>query len=519
MKKILGNERWKKAAWAILTVQLIIEAITMYIIIWLDILPLAYAVAAGIVLVLALIAEFFLFFPRKKGEDDKDRKTALYVRRTVGCLLSVSMMALCILASYMMAKAGLLMQEISRTVVTDTVSAYVLKDDPAETLEDAKDYVFAITDHYDYAHTQTMIEQINEATGTQIKTKTYSDMFSMTQALYEGEVGAMILNAAYVDVIESVDEYENFSQETRTLFDHDIESVATDNTPTETKHGITVDPFVVYVSGSDTRNFKLATSRSDVNILVVVNPTTKQVLLINTPRDYYVEISIGNGSRDKLTHCGIYGVDCSMDTLGNLYDEKVDYYAQINFNGFTKLVDSVGGITIESDKAFYCSEGGYYIAKGTNELNGTVALSYVRERKSFLDGDNTRGRNQMQAIQAIIEKISSGKTILTNYSDILDSMEGMFSTNLTSAQMSSLVKMQLSDMATWNVKSFAVTGEGSSQTTYSMPTQRTYVMLPNEEEIAYAKLLVDKVMDGGTLTDADMEMPTTQSSSESESSE
>jgi anionic cell wall polymer biosynthesis LytR-Cps2A-Psr (LCP) family protein len=196
-----------------------------------------------------------------------------------------------------------------------------------------------------------------------------------------------------------------------------------------------------------------------------------------------------------------------MDTLGNLYDEQVDYYMQINFSGFTKLVDALGGITVESEKSFYCSEGGYYISQGTNTLNGTVALSYVRERKAFSDGDNSRGRHQMQAIKAIIEKVSSGSAVLTNYTDILDSMEGMFSTNLSSSDMSELVKMQLSDMASWNVKSFAVSGSGSSMRTYSMPTQRSYVMIPDEEEVAYAKELVDKVIDGKMLTDEDLVMP------------
>ena len=113
---------------------------------------------------------------------------------------------------------------------------------------------------------------------------------------------------------------------------------------------ITTDPFVVYISGSDTRNLTLTTSRSDVNILAVVNPSTKQVLLINTPRDYYVDTAASAGAKDKLTHCGMYGIDCSMATLGNLYDEHVDYYVQINFNGFKTIVDAVGGITVESER-------------------------------------------------------------------------------------------------------------------------------------------------------------------------
>ena len=137
-------------------------------------------------------------------------------------------------------------------------------------------------------------------------------------------------------------------------------------------------------------------------------------------------------------------------------------------------------------------------------------MSYVRERKSFADGDNARGRHQMQAIEAIIRKVSSGTTILNNYSGILSSMEGMFSTNMSSSDISALVKMQLSDGASWNVKSFAVTGTGGSQKTYSMPTQRSYVMYPDETSVNYASLLVDKVIDGIALKDEDMVMPTAQ---------
>ena len=300
--------------------------------------------------------------------------------------------------------------------------------------------------------------------------------------------------------------YETFSSRTRTLYDHEEENVVTEDSQTAEK-SITTDPFVVYISGSDTRNLTLTTSRSDVNILAVVNPSTKQVLLINTPRDYYVDTAASAGAKDKLTHCGMYGIDCSMATLGNLYDEHVDYYVQINFNGFKTLVDAVGGITVESEKAFRTSEGGFYINRGTNQLNGTVALSYVRERKSFADGDNSRGRHQMQAIEALIKKISSGTTVLGNYSAIMDSMSGMFMTSMSSSDISALVKMQLSDLAAWNVKSYAVTGTGGSSTTYSMPTKRSYVMYPDEVQVKYAEQLVNKVVEGQILTDADLEIP------------
>jgi LCP family protein required for cell wall assembly len=505
MNKENKKSRWKLIAGIILIIQLVISAVAIGVIVWLNLLPVTYLVLIGVMLFWLLTVVYYFFYSGTKKKTPK-RKRRIYIKRSIGCVISVCVMVVSILSSAMLTKAGNTLQNISSTVVTDTVSAYVLTDDPAQTLMDATDYEFAITEKYDYEHTCDALDKIKETTGADVTTRIYDNVFDMVEALYAGEVDAMILNAAYVDVIEAEEEYETFSDKTRTLFDHEIETVVADK-QTNTQKDITKDPFVIYISGSDTRNFKLATSRSDVNILAVVNPTTKQVLLINTPRDYYVETSVGNGQRDKLTHCGIYGIDCSMDTLGTLYDEQVDYYAQINFSGFQTLVDAIGGITIESEKSFRCSEGGYYISQGTNQLNGTIALSYVRERKAFSDGDNSRGRHQMQAIDAIIAKVSSGTTILSNYSGILDSMSGMFTTNLSSDEMSALVRMQLSDMASWNVKSFAVSGTGSSQTTYSMPTKRSYVMIPDETQISYAKLLVDKVIDGVTLTDEDMEIP------------
>lgn len=500
------KSRWKIAAGIILILQCLISAAAIGVLIWLDLLPTVYVVLAGLVLFWLLTICYVCFYAgirRKK----KKKKGITYVRRGIGCLLSVSVMALCVVISFMLYQAENTLQTIAaNTVSTDSVAAYVLKEDSAQTLEDAKEYVFAITEKYDYQHTEEALQEMCDSLGRTPKTQTYDSVLDMVAALYGGNVDAMILNEAYVELIEAQDGYESFSEKTRKLYDRQIETIVAASPETEEKD-ITKDPFIVYISGSDTRHLTLSTSRSDVNILVVVNPSTRQVLLLNTPRDYYVDTAACAGAKDKLTHCGIYGIDCSMATLGSLYDETVDYYAQINFSGFETMVDAIGGITVDSDRAFRCSEGGYYISKGINQLNGATALSYVRERHAFADGDNTRGRHQMQVIEAIIQKASSGTTILSNYSAILDSMEGMFTTSMSSSDISALVKMQLSQGGSWNVKTFAVSGTGGSQRTYSMPGARSYVTYPDERQVSYAKLLVDKVVDGRTLTDADLEMP------------
>ena len=159
---------------------------------------------------------------------------------------------------------------------------------------------------------------------------------------------------------------------------------------------ITKEPFVIYLSGVDTRGELAEKARSDVNILAVVNPQTKQVALINTPRDYYVDLA-GTNSKDKLTHAGLYGVETSMATLGNLYGINVDHYIRINFAGFINIVDALGGVDVYSDQAFTSvGSPGYYdpttFAEGWNHLDGKSALAFARERHAFASGDIQRGR-------------------------------------------------------------------------------------------------------------------------------
>ena len=71
--------------------------------------------------------------------------------------------------------------------------------------------------------------------------------------------------------------------------------------------------------------------------MAVVNPKTHQILLVTTPRDYYVEIpGHSEGQKDKLTHAGLYGIDASMATLSQLYETDINYFVRLNF---TSLID------------------------------------------------------------------------------------------------------------------------------------------------------------------------------------
>ena len=482
---------WLKWTGIIVSVIQIILAVSFVgMVFWINIFPVKIEVIIIVVLILLSALALYLQF-LKYG-------WVKWAARVIALLLAV-ILAIGDLYIYQAKEA---MNYVSNNEQTEVISVYVLKDDEAKTIADAKDYIFGYHEILDRENTDKYVQSINTSLNKTITSKTYNDLPKMVEALYNKQIGAMILNESYVKTLE--EEFPDFEEKTKVIANEYYRTTL--DKPVITKNTLT-DTFTIYLSGNDECGELNQSGRSDVNILIVVNPKTKQILLINTPRDYYVDTAASAGAKDKLTHCGMYGIDCSMATLGNLYDEHVDYYVQINFNGFKTLVDAVGGITVESEKAFRTSEGGFYINQGTNQLNGTVALSYVRERKSFADGDNSRGRHQMQAIEALIKKISSGTTVLSNYSAIMDSMSGMFTTSMSSEDISALVKMQLSDLASWNVKSYAVTGKGGSSTTYSMPTKRSYVMYPDEVQVKYAEQLVNKVVEGQILTDADLEIP------------
>ena len=454
----------------------------------LDMVPTRLFIYGVVVLALLWIFEGLLFF-YGNGLEKKSRKGSV-CRFSAFALIALTVLA-CIYAVF---AADKVRETVNRVTEGQTVTR-----------------TYAV-------YTAAASRLLRESFSHRIMMVDHDSVQDMVDALFNHSVDAILLNEAYVPILQELEGYELFTDQTRVIhrfvFEQRSESAEPDSEdddepnklPTRNLQpvsDITKDPFVVYLSGSDTRSQTLETSNSDVNILVIVNPQSKQVLLLNTPRDYYIPNPAGNGQLDKLTHCGMYGINTSIDALSDLYDVVVNYYAQINFTGFETLIDAVGGVTVESEIAFTTHEDGIFIQQGVNKLNGAEALSFVRERYAFASGDNQRGLNQMKVLSAVIEKLSAGR-IITHYNSILSSLQGMFLTSIDSDEIASLVKMQLDDGAEWTVKSFAVTGNTGSDITYSIPRTPVSVMYQDEALVKHASDLVDRVIDGEELTDEDV---------------
>lgn len=386
---------------------------------------------------------------------------------------------------------------------SSNISAYVLTDDPAQTLTDASGYSFGILSTLDRENTDTVVSRINEQLGTTIQTAEYAGLTQLADGLRNGEVGAVILNDAYLDLYEEFDGYTDFPTSVRALTTEVVETTIVDpadQAQASAAPSLDENPVLnIYISGSDTRSSTLPSrSRSDVNILASINTQTRQVLLISTPRDYYVPLSISNGAPDKLTHAGIYGVQVSMDTLSMLYEVPVDYYFRVNFNGFVDIIDALGGIEVCSDYTFDTGNvQGYHFNEGWNTVNGEEALAFCRERYAFSSGDRQRGKNQMAVIQGVLNKATS-PAILTSYTSVLNSAEGCMETNVPYDTIAEIVRQQLSDGGNWNVVSYSVDGTGDSQVPYSMSSS-VYVMIPDTSTVDQAKSLLAQVAAGEIL--------------------
>ena len=341
---------------------------------------------------------------------------------------------------------------------------------------------FVTTNMY-YARSEHTLSKI-----IKFKAVEYDDTASVIDKLNNSKVSAITFENNYLSLLE-----ENNNDLYKSLKVIYTYKVKVPKKNSEIKKNIT-EPFIIYISGSDSRGTLNDTARSDVNMIAVINPKENKILLVNIPRDYYVQLHGTTGEKDKLTHAGIYGVNMSKDTIADLFDVNIDYFVKVGFSTVIKSVDLVGGIDIYSDKDLTChTNKSCVFHEGTQHVNGECALAFSRERYAYTTGDRHRGENQQQVITKLVEKFSS-PSVLTKYNSILNSLNGSFQTNLSYNDITSLIKDEATSFSKWNVESISVDGTGASMPTYSMGSQKLYVMIPDENTVNNAKNKIKEYM-------------------------
>ena len=328
---------------------------------------------------------------------------------------------------------------------------------------------------------ETLTKLGKKVTTPYYKSNNYTQL---VDKLFDKSLKAILLEESAIEILKEED--LDFNKKTKVLYEFSIDIK---QKSIKDKANITKEPFNIYISGIDTYGSVNSVSRSDVNIIMTVNPKDGKIILTWIPRDYYVKLSNVN-EFDKLTHAGIYGVETSVNTIENLLDIDINYYIKLNFSSLTKTVDTFDGITVDSKYSFV-SQDGYKYTTGKNELDGKRALSFVRERKNLPNGDKSRGENQLAVLSAIINKASS-KSIITKYNSFLKTLKQSFVTNLSNKEITDFIKMQIDKDIKWEIVNVTLDGSDGYEYTYSYSKNKLYVMLPDQDTISHAKDVINE---------------------------
>lgn len=380
---------------------------------------------------------------------------------------------------------------------TNTVSVIVKQSSDMKDLRDIEGKKVGTLRLMGLVGTEACLEDIKSKDIT-IEQMNYDSISNLMNAFYSGETEVIVLNESYRSNVEDIEEYKNFNENTRVIYQTTFE--VEDTNKVNAVSDITQHAFNVLITGSDSRVGIEENARSDVNMVVTINPTTNTILLTSIPRDYYVTTvcdaadGCANGSLDKITHTGVTGVNTTKKTIESLFGIEINYTVKVGFETVTQIVDALGGVDVYVEPGYAVTTNNFSVTEGVNHLNGKQALAYARERYSYMEGDRQRTKNQQQVVMGIIDKMTSG-SVLANYADLMDALGDTFQTNMSASEIQVLIQYQMDKMPSWKVEQYMVDGTGDTLMCAALG-QAAYVMVPDQTTVELAKRKITAVMDG-----------------------
>ncbi|WP_311516635.1 LCP family protein [uncultured Anaerococcus sp.] len=459
----------------------IINVVFLYFLFKYKILPLGYR--NGLLVFLGLIFALFIYLGFVKKKNTKALKVASIIFLLILSLGQVAFM------SYAR-KSIKTLEEINNKTTREKseISFVVLKDSKIKNLKDIAGKEIGIAQSFDKENTDKAFASYKKDYGTELKSKDLTNYQAVATSLLDGNIEVMMLNESFRPLLD--ESIEGFSQKTRVLDSILVEGEKKENAEKEqVKEN---QSFNIYLSGIDTYGSLSTVSRSDVNLIVSVNPIKKKILITTIPRDTYLSIGGEGDKLDKLTHAGLFGVDTSMKSLESFLDVNLDYYGKVNFTSLTDLINTLGGISVDNPVDFESSDGSYYFPQGRIDMDGDMALSFSRERYHLQEGDFDRGKNHTRVLTGIIRKMLSPE-MLINFNQIANIALESVNTDIGYNKMIELANKQLEDGGEWKIESQALKGKGAmGLDSYLMPNANLYMMVANKESI---KEVHDKIIE------------------------
>lgn len=482
---------WKTPGWYLFLLLLILSIAAAVQVFVLGVLPTLYLVIALVALLLINLLLYFMLVSRRVNK----------INRILGSILTVIVCVALVIGNLYLFKTNSMFDSITHSgEQRHELSVIVKADSDVASIKDLTSPI-AVSSSTDADVIEGFVEDVRSKENLEVQTENVGALMEMVQSLYDDDSEAILLDESYRSMVGEQEDYTSFDEDTKVIYTYVYYTEITANTSAV---DVTKEPFTVLVTGIDTYGSIGTTSRSDVNMLVTVNPVTKNIQLVSIPRDYYVEtdcdpnLGCAIGQMDKLTHTGLHGADTTRATLEKLFGIDINYTLRVNFSSVQNIVDALGGITVDNTDGYAFSIGGYTFTQSVMELNGDQALMFSRERHSFAEGDRERGRNQMRVIQGMINKATS-PAILTGYMGFLDAVSDSFETDMSASDIRALVNMQLSQGGSWTIGSLSVNGTGGTDYCYELGNY-AYVMYPDMDTVDAAVKAIQKVENGGEPT-------------------
>ena len=482
MKKNNRKRKSGKGIWFFRTIAIIstlifiVFGIMLYV---LDMIPFKYLIIFYIVFGLLYLYLFFTSFHKKIKNKFKVSSCMFLV--LFGAIFGVGIKYLNDTMDFVGLVSKDLLQKEVYYVMTLENSKY----------KDIKDLDGKSIGIYNSKNSTKASEKLNKKVKS--TSREYKNIVELFEDLQDGKLDAVLINESTKNLLDT--DLADMKLKLKEIYKVYVSIEKTDIVKVV---DITKKPFNIYVAGGDAYGSIDNVTNTDVNMIITVDPVNRKVLLTSIPRDYYVNLpSFGDDAYDKLTHAGYYGIEESVKAIENLLDIDINYYVKVNFSTIEGVIDAIKGVDVYSDYSFNeCAYGIYHFNKGMNHLNGKQALAFARERKSFSDGDIQRVKNQQKVLTAIIDKVTSSTTLVTNFSQILDSVGNSFSTNMESKNINRFIKMQLNDMRGWSIESQNLVGTDFYTYTYTYPNLQLYVMKQDENSIDVSKNKINKYLKG-----------------------
>ena len=509
-EKVTLTTRRERVGFFIALIQMVSTIIFLFALRRLGFIPFSYIVAIGIIpIIFALVSLFLYTIPRKK-----EMSKALDVAVKVFSVLLAMALSVGTLYAFMLNDALNAPVRPDRVVITDDIVVLVRKDDPVQEIYEATGYSFGVV--LDSPDLEEILEKLGERLDDNFSVVYFEFVTDSAYALIHEEIDAMLYNANFLDSLDEI--FEDFFYFVRVLYTIVIDTVIyfppidDEEAPTP----INIDPFVLFISGIDSNGGINTVSRSDTNILLVINPQTAQILMVSTPRDFWVEFpAVGEfpgRHRDKLNHAGAIrrgntrGIDISMATMGQIYGIEIDHYVRLTIPSFMNIVDALGGVDVYSERAF-TALGVTPVVRGMNRFNGTQAMHFVRERGSFADGDFQRGRNNMALVEGVMRQMLDPRFLMNPIAvnNVINILPTAIETSFSRDDINFMMNHQLSNRTSWNMQNAQAMGTpGREPINPNNPNITTSVIHPNQTSVNEIRAQIQAVLNGEILTDGSL---------------